>query len=124
MIPDATKGYVYGAVGVLVAALALGNWFLYGELQEARDDKVIAVERGNAAAEVAGKCSQSVTRLQEEAERAAELAAPQIAAAAETGKQHTATGVAILSTPMSKPDDQCKSMIDFALGWHRARAPK
>lgn len=111
------KGFIYGAVAVIVLLLIAGNVFLYHALGSANDARVKAESDSKVNFDAAKLCGDKVDGLQKAAIEAAKLAKPKIDAA--KSKESTATKRAqtILSTPAAVPGDDCKSAVVRATTW-------
>lgn len=111
------KGYLMGAVAVLLGLSIAGNFIQYHQLDLAKTKLAVAEESARTNLKAANTCSEGVDALKKTADDNAKKAAVAIAAA--KAAQRTAAGraQAILSTPATVPGDVCQSATDRATRW-------
>lgn len=93
------------AIAILVATNAITGWAWL----HARDHVATLQVRADAAADVAGQCSRSVTALQEAADKRAAAARAAIAAANKRADANNLQADQILAKAPSVPGNDCAS---------------
>jgi hypothetical protein len=118
---DRIKGAIIGALLLLIALSAIGNFFLYHGYTHERDRAVkLEAEKKNAA-DAAASCSASIDGLVKAAEKRGRDAERARADARARADKHRQAADQILTTPASVPGNDCESARDRALNWLHAR---
>lgn len=108
----------------LVAALALsitGNVWLFKSRDHAIADAATAATATETANRTAEDCGKSVDALKQQAEIDQKAHEVQIAEALKENMRVSGEGQQILMTAPSTPGNQCKSIDDLLLNWHKGR---
>lgn len=111
------KDYALAGLAIVLGLSLWGNYHLSGKVDEANRQIGAAQSDANNAKEVAGECSKSVTRLEEDQREREAKAAPVVQASKDEDKKQQSKAQVILITPPTEPGNDCQSARDRASTW-------
>lgn len=121
MISLGIKDYVIGGLGLVLVLSLWGNAHLVGKVDEANRQIGEATSDADNAKEVAGMCSDSVTRLEEEQREREAKRKPAVETSKATQQTQQGKATTILATAPTKPGNDCQSAKDRASIWLKGR---
>jgi len=117
VITDTVKSYALGGVAVMLGLSIIGNVLLFRDRDQIKASLATTEQSLKTSREAGEQCSTSVTRLESEALEAAKVHKKAIVDAVEFERKRQAKARTILSTPATRPGDDCGSAKDRALNW-------
>lgn len=115
------KDYVIGGLGVALALSLWGNQYLSGKVDEANQSVGAAHADAENAKDVAGMCSRSVAKMEEDQRERERLAKPAVEASKGQQQEQQGKAATILTTAPTKPGNDCQSAKDRASTWLKGR---